>query len=96
MSAMRTVTIGTCAIDKGVSPERKVSGVAEITIRVATDITSTVRRQTELNGLRGELARSRRLERLRIAARLNDSAVQDVVGAAFLLNNSGRRPVVPF
>ncbi len=68
---------------------RTAGGVAKIIIGVGTDITSTVRRQTEVNGLRGELIRSRRLERLRIAARLHDTAVQDVVGAAFLLKNSG-------
>lgn len=68
---------------------RTARGIAKCIIGVGTDITSTTRRQTEIKGLREEVLRIRRSERERIAVQLHDTAVQDVVGAAFLLKASG-------
>jgi PAS domain S-box-containing protein len=68
---------------------RTADGVTKCIIGVATDITSAARRQTEIRSLRAEVVRIRKSERERIAAQLHDTAVQDVVGAAFLLKALG-------
>lgn len=68
---------------------RTRGGIAKCIIGVGTDITTAARRQTEIKGLRAEVLRIRKSERDRIAAQLHDTAVQDVVGAAFLLRASG-------
>ncbi len=68
---------------------RTKEGVAKCIIGVATDITSAAKRQREIKGLRVEVHRIRRSERDRIAAQLHDTAVQEVVGAGFLLKTAG-------
>ena len=70
---------------------RTPRGIAKCIIGVATDVTTAARRQTEIKALRAEVLRIRKLERERIVAQLHDTAVQDVVGAAFLLKASGGR-----
>jgi PAS domain S-box-containing protein len=68
---------------------RAQDGSVKCIIGLATDITDEARRRSEIKGLRAEVRRIREFERERIAVRLHDTAVQDVVGAEMLLKTMG-------
>lgn len=68
---------------------RTQDGSVERIIGLATDITDEASRRSEIKGLRAEVCRIREIERERIALRLHDTAVQDVVGAGMLLKTMG-------
>ncbi len=68
---------------------RAQDGSVKCIVGLATDITDEARRRSEIQSLRAEVCRIREFERERIAVRLHDTAVQDMVGAGMLLKTIG-------
>lgn len=64
---------------------RAVDGTVRVILGVATDLTSQVRREREIEGLRREILTIRDEERRRIALQMHDTAIQHLIGASLLL-----------
>jgi PAS domain S-box-containing protein len=64
---------------------RTVTREAKYILGVGTDITAEANRRSELEALRTQILRIRDDERRRIALHMHDTAVQQLIGTAFLL-----------